>query len=295
MAQLFRDQCRDAWSEACGWGLAKLWLRVAVDLVKSSTVEHLRNLNQREFMFTKAMMAFRTDPSLRRTFVVSFTAAFVVVAGACVLLTILAPEVYSSTARISVKRDASDASAPGREGYVTGGYDPYFVKAQFELIESDPFLGQVAKKLRLAESWGRIYASGTNLRQEEAIGLLRKRIDLRPVRNTTLIEIRAFSQNPSEAAEIANALAESYRELRTTPTASGAQTEPIGLRPAPITDPARIVDRAVPGLRPVRPNKPFNLFLGLFGGLFTASAVSAAGVVVVLLYRRFSRPKTLAA
>ena len=28
MAQLFRDQCRGAWSESRGWGMTKLWLRV---------------------------------------------------------------------------------------------------------------------------------------------------------------------------------------------------------------------------------------------------------------------------
>ena len=28
MAQLFRDQCRDAWNESQNWGLMKLWMRV---------------------------------------------------------------------------------------------------------------------------------------------------------------------------------------------------------------------------------------------------------------------------
>ncbi len=50
MAQLFRDQCRDAWTEAHGWGLALLWLRTSMDLVKTSTAEHLRSLKQRKSM-----------------------------------------------------------------------------------------------------------------------------------------------------------------------------------------------------------------------------------------------------
>jgi hypothetical protein len=31
MAQLFRDQCRDAWNESQRWGVMKLWLRVLPD------------------------------------------------------------------------------------------------------------------------------------------------------------------------------------------------------------------------------------------------------------------------
>ena len=37
---------------------------------------------------------------------------------------------------------------------------------------------------------------------------------LRPVRNTSLIEIRVFSENAEEAAQLANKIAESYAEYR---------------------------------------------------------------------------------
>ena len=50
MAQLFRDQCRDAWRARRGWGLAALWLRVVPDLVKSSVGEHLANLKEAKSM-----------------------------------------------------------------------------------------------------------------------------------------------------------------------------------------------------------------------------------------------------
>jgi uncharacterized protein involved in exopolysaccharide biosynthesis len=39
-------------------------------------------------------------------------------------------------------------------------------------------------------------------------------IELRPVRNTSLIEIRVSSEKPDEAAKIANAIAEAYRDHR---------------------------------------------------------------------------------
>jgi len=46
MAQLFRDQCRDAWRASRGWGLTALWLCVIPDLVKTSVLEHISTLKE---------------------------------------------------------------------------------------------------------------------------------------------------------------------------------------------------------------------------------------------------------
>src|ERR1035441_8636210 len=54
MAQLFRDQGRDAWSESRGWGMIKLWLRVLPDLVNTSITERLAALNPRKSMSDKS-------------------------------------------------------------------------------------------------------------------------------------------------------------------------------------------------------------------------------------------------
>jgi hypothetical protein len=55
----------------------------------------------------------------------------------------------------------------------------------------------------------------------------------------------------------------------------------------PATGMVQIVDRAVPGLRPVRPNKPLNILIGIIigfiGGLFLATLVYA------LQWREFRR------
>ena len=91
------------------------------------------------------------------------------------------------------------------------------------------------------------------------------------MRGTSLIEIRVFSDQPAEAAQVANAIAESYREYRSHIL------------------PAEIVDKAVPGLRPVRPNKPLNIALGIIGGMFLALAAGAAVAVSAAWLRRRSR------
>src|SRR5205814_1275438 len=48
----------------------------------------------------------------------------------------------------------------------------------------------------------------------EAISMLQKKLDLHPVKNTSLIEIKAKSDKPEEAARIANAVAAAYKDHR---------------------------------------------------------------------------------
>ena len=64
MAQLFRDQCRDAWGESKHFGLLKLWLRVLPDWVKTSIMERLAASNERKTMNEKLanLASFQTPP-----------------------------------------------------------------------------------------------------------------------------------------------------------------------------------------------------------------------------------------
>lgn len=128
------------------------------------------------------------------------------------LVTFILPESFASTARIRVERDATDI--PGMTESPATGYDPYFIQTEFEVIQSELVLSNVVQSLNLNLQWGRRYAGGERLKTREAMMILRSRMDLRPVRNTSLIEIRVFSESPDEAARIANAIAESYRDYR---------------------------------------------------------------------------------
>jgi hypothetical protein len=46
MAQLFRDQCRDAWMSGRHRGLAKLWLRTLPDFGKTCTAEQMNKIER---------------------------------------------------------------------------------------------------------------------------------------------------------------------------------------------------------------------------------------------------------
>ncbi len=82
------------------------------------------------------------------------------------------------------------------------------------MIQSEVILGQVIERLNLNKEWGKKYANGDILKTPETMTLLKGRIDLRPVRNTSLIEIRVYSEKAAEAADIANAVAEAYKTHR---------------------------------------------------------------------------------
>jgi capsular exopolysaccharide synthesis family protein len=130
------------------------------------------------------------------------------------LVTFILPESYSSTTRIKIERDQSDVSGFNERAGMGLGYDPYFIQTEFELIQSEVILGKVIEDLDLNKEWGRKYAGGDRLKTTETMQMLKSKLDLRPVRNTSLIEIRVFSEKPDEAATIANKVAEVYTKHR---------------------------------------------------------------------------------
>jgi len=222
MSQLFRDQCRDAWNEAGRRGLALLWLRVLPDLVSTSIFERLSALGERKIMLTKLaglLRARQATPAL--TFLSVFCFVFGLVFLSSVAITFLLPESYAGVARIRVEPDRRETparpdSTPGQPGndirFIT--YDPYLIQTEFEVIQSEAVLGRVVRSLNLNVEWGKRYFGGSTLKSSEALDLLRRRLEMRPVRNTSLIEICAYSEDAEQAAALANAVVEAYRAYR---------------------------------------------------------------------------------
>src|SRR4051812_42162359 len=142
-------------------------------------------------------------------------AVFLLVVITATLVTFILPESFSSTARIKIERDQTDISGMAAQGF-SGAYDPYFIQTEFEEIQSEVILGKVIQDpdLNLNKEWGKKFANGEPLKTTETMALLKARMDLRPVRNTSLIEIRVFSDRPEEAAKLANAIANAYKNHR---------------------------------------------------------------------------------
>ncbi len=206
MAQLFRDQGRDAWSESKSWGMFKLWLRILPDLVNTSITERLSSLNPRKSMSDKMTALFRPLTSSLTVFFTMFALVFFLVLLVSVVVTFILPESYASTARLKVEPDAPVSAAPA--------YDPYFAQTTFEIIQSQLVLEPVIKTLNLNTAWGKKYFNGETLKTTESLEILKQRLQLSPVKNTALIAITVYSDDRKEAAVIANAIAASYRDYR---------------------------------------------------------------------------------
>src|ERR1700746_3544497 len=79
-------------------------------------------------------------------------AVFLLVVITATLVTFILPELFASSARIKVEHDQSDISGINDRGMM-GGYDPYFIQTEFELIQSEVILDPVIEGLKLRKEW----------------------------------------------------------------------------------------------------------------------------------------------
>jgi uncharacterized protein involved in exopolysaccharide biosynthesis len=276
MAQLFRDQCRDAWGEAGGWGLVKLWLRVLPDLVKTSVSEHLANLKEKGSIMKRLSTMLRAVSSSWVVFAMVFALVFVTVLGTSALVTFLQPNIYSSAARIKIRANSSDS------------YDPYFIQTEFAVMQSELILDKVIEKLGLNTVWAKKFSVHGDLKTAETRELLRHMIEIRPIRGGSLIAIRAYGEKPEEAAKLANTLAEVYSGHRMSEQRNAMAEDALrtGVVPSSKFIPAEIIDSAEPNTRAVRPNVPWNIFLGGVVGTLAALVVGGLAVWIATVAKR---------
>jgi capsular polysaccharide biosynthesis protein len=259
--QLFRDQCRDAWAATRTRGLIGFWLRALSDLLKTSVLEHLSNVKRIKFMFK----LFRLQPKPMIVFGSVFMAVFLLATGGSIVITLIYPKTYASKARIEVNHTVQPSS--------TFSSDPWFPEVEYEVIRSHVVLSKVSEALGLRRLWGKKYNNGQPLNESDVEDLIKSRLDLNTIRHTKFIEIRAFSDTPDGAAKLANGVAEAYRDFRQSELPQNA-TEPMDRR-------VSMMESAIPNPKPVRPNTPLNIVLGMMMGVFMGGLSGTVAVVAM--------------
>jgi len=181
---------------------------------------------------------------------VTILLVFLLTAVTTTVVSFLMPKTYMSMSRISLEKDTSDiAPLNGIQSEATA-FDPYFIQTELEVIQSQKVLDKVVAKCGLTEKWKRLNV-GEWLDPITARKILKKAIDIRQFRNTSIIELRAYDWDKFLAKDIAQALAEEYQTHRTD-----SQKKRV-----------EIIDYAdLPG-RAIRPNIPLNITLGVVAGL----------------------------
>jgi len=191
---------------------------------------------------------------------------------------------FKATARVKVDRLVTVSSPP-----LEPIYDPYFVQTEFEVIQSPLVLNRVVESLALNTRWGQRYADGEKLTAAKTREILRQRLLLNPVRNTSLIDIGVIDKLPGEAAELANAVAVSYVEFRQQQmrayleAAKTRSATDLVVAGEPRLRQVQIIERAQPPTRPVRPNRMLNLFIGAILAVVLGIGVFAATLLWLFL------------
>jgi len=135
-----------------------------------------------------------------------------------VILTYSMPKVYQSSVVIQVKEEAPDVAVFQPEMM---RYDPLFLRTQFEIIQSGPVIDEVVRRLNLAERLARAIPAIAAMNHEDAfkqtVKIVSSSMRVQQFRDTNLIEIQMYLSEPKEsaphaAAEIANMIAEVYRD-----------------------------------------------------------------------------------
>jgi capsular exopolysaccharide synthesis family protein len=147
---------------------------------------------------------------IRKTVII---AVFLLVVITTTVVTYMLPETFMSYTRIKVEKDTADIPLFG-QFMPSGPPDPFFLQTEFEVIQSKTNLYRVIEELNLNQEWSREYLSSGTLKTPETFEILKDRLDVRQYRNTTMIEIRVYGRDKTEAARIANAIARIYREGR---------------------------------------------------------------------------------
>lgn len=236
MEQAFRDQWRDLGEQPTRAARWRFRLRLLLDFVRSCPAEHAHEL--------RAGWASASS-ARQRAWVLGIGGLLALATFSTTLwVTSLMPRVFLSTARLQIPVSTARA------------LDPFVAQTRMEMVRSEAVLAPVIERLNLNERWSAEYLAGQGrLTTPETVEILRHRIEVRPFRNTAMFEVLVYGQDREEAAQVANAIAESYASVANQ---------------LAIPDPGRrvsIVDLAEPGLRPIKPNVPLNVTVGLVGAL----------------------------
>ncbi len=81
----------------------------------------------------------------------------------------------------------------------------HFIQKQYEIILSEAVLGEAAHLLNLNSDRSQQFGDGT---------ILKSHLSLVPIRNTKLLEIECRSEEPRQAAAMANSVTRAYQKNR---------------------------------------------------------------------------------
>ena len=159
---------------------------------------------------------------LRQRWMMIFVLLLIVVSTAAVV-TALLPRWFVSTAQVRVEKPDGAVKLFGSQG--SAGYDPYFLQDQFKIMQAPKILHPVIEHLDLNRKLAPVLDVAGELPLDVTVDyLVHEMLSLDSPRNSSLINISVYAQQPQLAADIANEIARVYSADRIE-LATSEQTE----------------------------------------------------------------------
>lgn len=129
--------------------------------------------------------------------------------------TLMMPKKYTATTQLEVREDALDVDPFYERQANRIGYNPFFLMTQEKIMRSRPVLTEVIRSLNLQKAWGlELNEDKSPVPPELALQILMRSLRVEQDRDTTLMNISVTSEDAKRAAEIANEIANVYRDRR---------------------------------------------------------------------------------
>lgn len=130
--------------------------------------------------------------------------SFVLVFAAAAILTYIMPRKYRGRVEMVIERQPNAIRVFDRNSDSTGGFWPEYIKTQIETISKPETLYPVVDSLKLQKAWDLTS-------RQMALGKLRSNLDVQGSLRSDFVTIEYYDQDPKLAADITNAVAESYK------------------------------------------------------------------------------------
>ncbi|MBL9168010.1 MAG: hypothetical protein JNN07_09740 [Verrucomicrobiales bacterium] len=128
------------------------------------------------------------------------------------------------------------------------------LESEAEIIQSRRILSVVVTNLNLPRRFAEQHKMEQDMPPEVALALLQRQVNVKVHPTTRILETSVYSRDRSEAADIANEIANVYLA-----SAAADAIDP--------GNPARLLDAASPAFRPSRPNRPLAMASSMAVGL----------------------------
>lgn len=191
-------------------------------------------------------------------------------------------KIYSATASMQVQPQLAGPEAYG--GWAFSTPQSRAVQAELESIESPEIMRGVVNGLALDKAWAdRIFSRKEPLTLEEAVHYLEGHLRLKFKHDSGIVEITALSDDPKEAALIANDVVELYKLAHDNRTGAGADPGARATANAGQSNDVHVAAQAVVPTEPTLPNKRFCYAIAAgLGGMLAVMIASSLEVCLLI-------------